>query len=157
MSLLDGLKSLSRPRLRRDRSFWLDDNRVVSCYECDAPFTLLNRKHRKNPRLRSTLTITQILSYLLFADCRACGRIFCSNCTTSCVLEDGQSAERVCNFCTFHAVHNLQISLLHWVRPWCDTQVKGCMWKVLMWPGLSLAVGSKIAHTRCLHRQGELA
>ena len=77
MSLLQSLKTLARPHSKNDRSFWLADDRVKACYECDVPFNLLTRRHH----------------------CRSCGRIFCSSCTTNSVLEEGASPERVCNFC----------------------------------------------------------
>ena len=77
MSLLRSLKTLARPHSSSDRSFWLADDRVKACYECDVPFNLITRRHH----------------------CRLCGRIFCSTCTTNCVLEQGASPERVCNFC----------------------------------------------------------
>ncbi|DBA97431.1 hypothetical protein WJX77_010396 [Trebouxia sp. C0004] len=77
MSLLQGIKALARPQSSSGRSFWLADDRVKVCYECDVPFNLLTRRHH----------------------CRACGRIFCAHCTTSCVLEQGEAPERVCNFC----------------------------------------------------------
>ncbi|KAA6428100.1 MAG: hypothetical protein FRX49_02761, partial [Trebouxia sp. A1-2] len=76
MTLLQGIKALARPQSSSDRSFWLADERVKVCYECDVPFNLLTRRHH----------------------CRACGRIFCAHCTTSCVLEQGEAPERVTGY-----------------------------------------------------------
>lgn len=69
------------------RDFWMPDNSCRVCYECDAQFTLFNRRHH----------------------CRICGRIFCAKCTTNsvplCSLDTTNKAwdewekVRVCNYC----------------------------------------------------------
>lgn len=69
------------------RDFWMPDHSCRVCYECDAQFTIFNRRHH----------------------CRHCGRIFCGKCTANSVpvlcYKDpkGRREEvervRVCNFC----------------------------------------------------------
>lgn len=49
------LNSLRRKKIHRP----VDDNMVTHCYNCNSGFTMLNRRHH----------------------CRACGRIFCYNCS----------------------------------------------------------------------------
>lgn len=67
------------------RDYWVDDAKCKACYECEAPFGLLVRRHH----------------------CRICGRIFCGNCTASSVPpahEGGeQQWQRVCNYCEWRA------------------------------------------------------
>jgi len=43
-----------------DPPLWVSDNDIKSCFKCEAPFTVMNRRHH----------------------CRHCGYIFCGNCTT---------------------------------------------------------------------------
>ncbi|KAH9626215.1 hypothetical protein KSS87_000094 [Heliosperma pusillum] len=68
------------------RDFWMPDDSCRVCYDCDAHFTLFNRRHH----------------------CRLCGRIFCGKCTANWVpantdkssyLRDEWEKVRVCNFC----------------------------------------------------------
>ncbi|TVU05669.1 hypothetical protein EJB05_48841 [Eragrostis curvula] len=66
------------------RDFWMPDQSCRVCYDCDAQFTILNRRHH----------------------CRHCGRVFCARCTANSVTrspgdaarEDGERI-RVCNYC----------------------------------------------------------
>uniref|UniRef100_A0A0E0AW40 1-phosphatidylinositol-3-phosphate 5-kinase n=1 Tax=Oryza glumipatula TaxID=40148 RepID=A0A0E0AW40_9ORYZ len=66
------------------RDFWMPDQSCRVCYDCDAQFTILNRRHH----------------------CRHCGRVFCARCTANSVprapgdaaREDGERI-RVCNYC----------------------------------------------------------
>ncbi|WVZ92657.1 hypothetical protein U9M48_038703 [Paspalum notatum var. saurae] len=66
------------------RDFWMPDQSCRVCYDCDAQFTILNRRHH----------------------CRHCGRVFCARCTGNSVprapgdpaREDGERI-RVCNYC----------------------------------------------------------
>ncbi|XP_065010449.1 1-phosphatidylinositol-3-phosphate 5-kinase FAB1B-like isoform X2 [Musa acuminata AAA Group] len=70
------------------RNFWMPDHSCRVCYECDAQFTVFNRRHH----------------------CRHCGRIFCGKCTANFIpatsdnlrstKEVGERERiRVCNFC----------------------------------------------------------
>ncbi|TQE08716.1 hypothetical protein C1H46_005700 [Malus baccata] len=68
------------------RDFWMPDRSCRVCYECDAQFTVFNRKHH----------------------CRLCGRVFCAKCTENSIPapsgDPGTDREewekiRVCNFC----------------------------------------------------------
>ncbi|KAI5336634.1 hypothetical protein L3X38_015902 [Prunus dulcis] len=68
------------------RDFWMPDGSCRVCYECDAQFTLFNRKHH----------------------CRLCGRVFCAKCTGNSIpapsgdpRTDREDREkiRVCNYC----------------------------------------------------------
>ncbi|KAL9235524.1 hypothetical protein vseg_010275 [Gypsophila vaccaria] len=68
------------------RDFWMPDDSCRVCYDCDAQFTVFNRRHH----------------------CRLCGRIFCGKCTANWVpahtrdssyLQDEWEKVRVCNFC----------------------------------------------------------
>ncbi|KAK1314676.1 1-phosphatidylinositol-3-phosphate 5-kinase FAB1B [Acorus calamus] len=68
------------PNLSRD--FWMPDHSCRVCYECDAPFTIFNRRHH----------------------CRLCGRVFCAKCTSNSVPihppNNGEGERiRVCNYC----------------------------------------------------------
>ncbi|KAE8689489.1 1-phosphatidylinositol-3-phosphate 5-kinase FAB1A [Hibiscus syriacus] len=66
--------------------FWMPDHSCRVCYDCDAQFTLFNRRHH----------------------CRLCGRVFCAKCTANSVpapsydpmipLEE-QETVRVCDYC----------------------------------------------------------
>nr|CAB3483125.1 unnamed protein product [Digitaria exilis] len=66
------------------RDFWMPDQSCRVCYDCDAQFTILNRRHH----------------------CRHCGRVFCARCTANSVprspgdaaREDGERI-RVCSYC----------------------------------------------------------
>ncbi|CAL5001812.1 unnamed protein product [Urochloa decumbens] len=66
------------------RDFWMPDQSCRVCYDCDAQFTILNRRHH----------------------CRHCGRVFCARCTANSVprspgdaaREDGERI-RVCTYC----------------------------------------------------------
>jgi hypothetical protein len=49
--------------LPRSMHKWVDDNSVTKCYKCNKTFSLIYRRHH----------------------CRACGRIFCSNCSTNII------------------------------------------------------------------------
>ena len=55
--------------LPRSMHKWVDDNSVTKCYSCSIEFSLLNRRHH----------------------CRACGRIFCSNCSNHTILAESNS------------------------------------------------------------------
>ena len=61
--------------------YWVDDDKVSACYECEAPFGVLARRHH----------------------CRVCGRIFCAACAANSIAPPRGSAEqqwqRVCNHC----------------------------------------------------------
>ncbi|KAK9101643.1 hypothetical protein Scep_025073 [Stephania cephalantha] len=68
------------------RDFWMPDNSCRVCYECDAQFTVFNRRHH----------------------CRLCGRVFCAKCTTNSIPVQCDEPKlnreeceriRVCNFC----------------------------------------------------------
>ncbi|KAL2933788.1 1-phosphatidylinositol-3-phosphate 5-kinase FAB1B [Bienertia sinuspersici] len=68
------------------RDFWMPDHSCRVCYECDAQFTVFNRRHH----------------------CRVCGRIFCGKCTANSVpahsidssnFLDEWEKVRVCNYC----------------------------------------------------------
>ncbi|XP_051147662.1 1-phosphatidylinositol-3-phosphate 5-kinase FAB1B-like [Andrographis paniculata] len=68
------------------RDFWMPDQSCMVCYECDAHFTLFNRRHH----------------------CRHCGRIFCAKCTSNWVPTEPSEPSaslrewdkvRVCNYC----------------------------------------------------------
>lgn len=75
------------PALTMSRDFWMPDRSCRLCYECEAPFTIFNRRHH----------------------CRLCGRVFCGKCSFNTLpasvdgLQGVQSEEgdrvRVCNFC----------------------------------------------------------
>ncbi|GMI86042.1 FORMS APLOID AND BINUCLEATE CELLS 1B [Hibiscus trionum] len=68
------------------QDFWMPDHSCRVCYDCDAQFTLFNRRHH----------------------CRLCGRVFCAKCTANSVpapsydpripLEE-QETVRVCDYC----------------------------------------------------------
>lgn len=64
----EGLRGLVGGQRRKNRSFWVDDLHINSCYECDTQFSFVNRKHH----------------------CRACGRVFCGRCTVYSLLLAGQ-------------------------------------------------------------------
>ena len=60
--------------------FWIDERTCRVCYECDASFSFLTRKHH----------------------CRVCGRVFCGKCSShSLPPPDNPEGDpvRVCNFC----------------------------------------------------------
>ncbi|KAM7256101.1 hypothetical protein ACFE04_011842 [Oxalis oulophora] len=68
------------------RDFWMPDQSVRVCYECDSQFTVFNRRHH----------------------CRLCGRIFCAKCTSNSIpaqsdepriASDDSDRIRVCNYC----------------------------------------------------------
>jgi 1-phosphatidylinositol-3-phosphate 5-kinase len=77
------------------KQYWVDDNAVKACYECDTPFTMLVRRHH----------------------CRICGRIFCANCTVTSApaaaaadaadatgageeqAQQQQQWQRICSYC----------------------------------------------------------
>ncbi|TYI77948.1 hypothetical protein E1A91_D06G176300v1 [Gossypium mustelinum] len=68
------------------RDFWMPGHSCRVCYDCDAQFTLFNRRHH----------------------CRLCGRVFCAKCTANSIpapsydpqipLEE-QEMMRVCDYC----------------------------------------------------------
>jgi hypothetical protein len=66
------------------REYWVDDAKCRTCYECEAAFNLLTRRHH----------------------CRICGRVFCGACTAHSVPPPrdapDQSWQRVCNYCEPH-------------------------------------------------------
>ncbi|XVE70780.1 hypothetical protein DITRI_Ditri10aG0098300 [Diplodiscus trichospermus] len=87
--LVDIVKSwiprrIEPPNVSKD--FWMPDQSCRVCYECDAQFTVFNRRHH----------------------CRLCGRVFCAKCTTNSIpapsdepragREEGERI-RVCNYC----------------------------------------------------------
>ncbi|KAE8715085.1 1-phosphatidylinositol-3-phosphate 5-kinase FAB1B [Hibiscus syriacus] len=68
------------------RDFWMPDHSCRVCYDCDAQFTLFNRRHH----------------------CGLCGRVFCAKCTGSSVPAPSydpriplaeQQTVRVCDYC----------------------------------------------------------
>ncbi|XP_022149699.1 1-phosphatidylinositol-3-phosphate 5-kinase FAB1B-like [Momordica charantia] len=68
------------------RAFWMPDQSCRVCYDCDAQFTLINRRHH----------------------CRLCGRVFCAKCTANSILappgnprtpREDRERIRVCNYC----------------------------------------------------------
>ncbi|CAO2840340.1 unnamed protein product [Amaranthus hypochondriacus] len=68
------------------RHFWMPDHSCRVCYNCDAQFTVFNRRHH----------------------CRVCGRIFCGKCTENSVpahtpvssdFLGEQEKVRACNYC----------------------------------------------------------
>ncbi|KAF6139804.1 hypothetical protein GIB67_009651 [Kingdonia uniflora] len=69
------------------RDFWMPDQSCRVCYECDAQFTVFNRKHH----------------------CRLCGRVFCAKCTSNSIPAPSDDPTktgredleriRVCNYC----------------------------------------------------------
>lgn len=68
------------------RDFWMPDHSCRVCYDCDAQFTVFNRRHH----------------------CRLCGRIFCGKCTANSVPARSADSSnylgewervRVCNYC----------------------------------------------------------
>ncbi|PRP82442.1 FYVE finger-containing phosphoinositide kinase [Planoprotostelium fungivorum] len=59
------------------KEFWMPDDQVKLCYDCQSAFSALKRRHH----------------------CRLCGQIFCSKCSSNSIrLPDGQTI-RVCNLC----------------------------------------------------------
>lgn len=81
----------SKPRLGDLAPVWLHDNYVTMCHLCTEPFTILNRRHH----------------------CRACGQIFCANCSSHQFplkyLE--YKPDRVCDFC-YEELKSMQNPLL---------------------------------------------
>ncbi|XP_051114161.1 1-phosphatidylinositol-3-phosphate 5-kinase FAB1B-like isoform X2 [Andrographis paniculata] len=65
------------------RDYWMPDYSCRVCYECDARFTVINRRHH----------------------CRLCGRIFCAKCTSHWIPrpspEPGCDPVRVCKHCLY--------------------------------------------------------
>ncbi|KAK1279908.1 1-phosphatidylinositol-3-phosphate 5-kinase FAB1B [Acorus gramineus] len=81
-SFIPGQSEPPLPNLSRD--FWMPDHSCRVCYECDAQFTVFNRRHH----------------------CRLCGRVFCAKCTLNsvpavdpCSSDGGGDMIRVCNYC----------------------------------------------------------
>ncbi|GAB2219222.1 hypothetical protein Droror1_Dr00006854 [Drosera rotundifolia] len=66
-----------QPQPHLSRTFWIRDNSCAVCYECDSPFTFLNRRHH----------------------CRLCGRLFCDRCANRYIESSESGRVRVCNFC----------------------------------------------------------
>ncbi|KAL6878222.1 hypothetical protein ACP4OV_012392 [Aristida adscensionis] len=84
------------------RDFWMPDHSCRVCYDCDAQFTIFNRRHH----------------------CRRCGRIFCGKCTANSIpvsagpdrnVDEGDRI-RVCNFC-FKQWEQERITALKQVPP----------------------------------------
>lgn len=82
--------SIAKPTLARDISLapiekWIPDSQVAACMapECQLQFTLFNRKHH----------------------CRACGRIFCANCSSHNIQDTTArskgSSLRICSECFY--------------------------------------------------------
>ncbi|KAL1215886.1 1-phosphatidylinositol-3-phosphate 5-kinase FAB1A [Cardamine amara subsp. amara] len=72
------------PNMSRD--FWMPDQSCPVCYECDAQFTVFNRRHH----------------------CRLCGRVFCAKCAANSIPSPSDATKdtheepdriRVCNYC----------------------------------------------------------
>jgi hypothetical protein len=63
------------------KDYWVDDSKCKACYECDAPFSVLVRRHH----------------------CRVCGRVFCGNCSNHELPPPRDSPDqtwlRVCTYC----------------------------------------------------------
>lgn len=68
------------------RDFWMPDQSCPVCYECDAQFTVFNRRHH----------------------CRLCGRVFCAKCASNSIPSPSDQTKdsheeperiRVCNYC----------------------------------------------------------
>jgi len=62
------------------RPFWVPDDQATECHKCHAPFNLTNRRHH----------------------CRACGQVFCSDCSKEKIMlaELGyKEVVRVCDKC----------------------------------------------------------
>uniref|UniRef100_A0A1J3EYC0 1-phosphatidylinositol-3-phosphate 5-kinase n=1 Tax=Noccaea caerulescens TaxID=107243 RepID=A0A1J3EYC0_NOCCA len=68
------------------RDFWMPDQSCPVCYECDAQFTVFNRRHH----------------------CRLCGRVFCAKCAANSIPSPSDETKdsheepdriRVCNYC----------------------------------------------------------
>ncbi|KAM3313082.1 hypothetical protein ACQJBY_032662 [Aegilops geniculata] len=84
------------------RDFWMPDHSCRVCYDCDAQFTIFNRRHH----------------------CRRCGRIFCGKCTGNSVpvpsgpdkSDDEGDRIRVCNFC-FKQWEQEQIAAVKQILP----------------------------------------
>ncbi|XP_044981393.1 1-phosphatidylinositol-3-phosphate 5-kinase FAB1B-like isoform X3 [Hordeum vulgare subsp. vulgare] len=84
------------------RDFWMPDHSCRVCYDCDAQFTIFNRRHH----------------------CRRCGRIFCGKCTGNSVpvpsgpdkSNDEGDRIRVCNFC-FKQWEQEQIAAVKQILP----------------------------------------
>eukprot|EP01114_Cavostelium_apophysatum_P007693 TRINITY_DN1984_c0_g1_i1.p1 TRINITY_DN1984_c0_g1~~TRINITY_DN1984_c0_g1_i1.p1 ORF type:complete len:354 (+),score=60.06 TRINITY_DN1984_c0_g1_i1:113-1174(+) len=73
------------------RAHWMEDESVPSCLRCSKEFSLFTRRHH----------------------CRACGRIFCGQCSNRFILLPGQfqfaDPERVCTDC-YRKYSNLDMS-----------------------------------------------
>ena len=70
------------PPEQPDKAWWIDDSKCKNCYECDAAFTMFNRRHH----------------------CRKCGKVFCSKCASNSIPASGKGGHmdahvRVCNYC----------------------------------------------------------
>jgi len=59
------------------REYWMRDDEVKFCYECQTPFSTFIRKHH----------------------CRVCGQIFCWRCSQNTIKLSNDLAIRVCNTC----------------------------------------------------------
>lgn len=75
-----------------ERSFWVPDASVSSCFDCDAPFSLLLRRHH----------------------CRVCGRVFCARCTAQCLRREGVQ-QRSCGSC--FQVHSAPLAVAEPAEP----------------------------------------
>ena len=63
--------------VRGSREFWMPDNEVNLCYDCQTAFSTFKRRHH----------------------CRICGQIFCWRCTQNTIKLTEDNSIRVCNAC----------------------------------------------------------
>ena len=85
------------------RTEWIQDKDVNNCQGCDAPFTLLNRRHH----------------------CRRCGRIFCNSCCVKPIdILSDTGADRLCKLCkaVMLVVDGPPNPLAYDVRPFLEDQ-----------------------------------
>ncbi|ERN02155.1 1-phosphatidylinositol-3-phosphate 5-kinase FAB1B [Amborella trichopoda] len=76
--LVNAFKSWIHRTTDPSRDFWMPDHTCRVCYECDAHFTIFNRRHH----------------------CRNCGRIFCNKCTSNSIPSPIAGERiRLCNYC----------------------------------------------------------
>lgn len=85
------------------RTDWVQDKDVNTCQGCDAPFTLLNRRHH----------------------CRRCGRIFCNNCCIKPIdILSDTGTDRLCKLCkaVMAVVDGPSNPLAYDVKPFLEDQ-----------------------------------